>query len=158
MLTPLDIQNKEFKRGVRGYKESEVDAFLDEIMIDYEKMFKENIELKDKIAMLNDQIKQYNKLEETLQNTLVVAQSTAEEVKLSARKNAELIIKEAEENAKKIIDEAKKEALKIREEYESLIKDMLVFKTRFKTLLQSQLESLNEYYRDLGIEIEDNNE
>jgi len=152
MLTPLDIQNKEFKRGVRGYKESEVDAFLDEIMIDYEKIFKENIELKDKISMLNDQIKHYNQIEETLQNTLVVAQSTAEEVKLNARKNAELIIKEAEENSKKIIDEAKKEALKIREEYEALIKDMLVFKTRFKTLLQSQLESLNEYYRDLGIE------
>jgi len=152
MLTPLDIQNKEFKRGVRGYKETDVDTFLDEIMIDYEKIYKENIELKDKISMLNDQIKHYNKIEETLQNTLVVAQSTAEEVKISAKKNADLIIKEAEDNSKRIIEEAKNEALKIREEYETLKKDMLVFKTRFKTLLQSQLESLDDYYKDLGID------
>lgn len=152
MLTPLDIQNKEFKRGVRGYKETDVDAFLDEIMIDYEKIYKENIELKDKISMLNDQIKHYNKIEETLQNTLVVAQSTAEEVKISAKKSADLIIKEAEDSSKRIIEEARNEALKVREEYETLQKDMLVFKTRFKTLLQSQLESLDDYYKDLGID------
>ena len=152
MLTPLDIQNKEFKRGVRGYKETDVDAFLDEIMIDYEKIYKENIELKDKISMLNDQIKHYNKIEETLQNTLVVAQSTAEEVKISAKKSADLIIKEAEDNSKRIIEEARNEALKVREEYEILQKDMLVFKTRFKTLLQSQLESLDDYYKDLGLD------
>lgn len=152
MLTPLDIQNKEFKRGVRGYKETDVDAFLDEIMIDYEKIYKENIELKDKISMLNDQIKHYNQIEETLQNTLVVAQSTAEEVKSNAKKNADLIIREAEDDSKKIIEEARKEALKVREEYETLKKDMLVFKTRFKTLLQSQLESINDYYNDLGID------
>ncbi len=152
MLTPLDIQNKEFKRGVRGYKEVEVDAFLDEIMMDYEKVYKENIELKDKISMLNDQLKHYNKIEETLQNTLVVAQSTAEEVKINAKKNADLIIKEAEDDSRRIVEEARNEALKVREELETLKKDMLVFKTRFKTLLQSQLESVNDYYKDLGID------
>lgn len=151
MLTPLDIQNKEFKRGVRGYKETEVDAFLDEIMMDYENIYKENIELKDKIALLNDQLNHYNKIEETLQNTLVVAQTTAEEVKVNARKNAELIIGKAEEDSKRIIEDAKAESLKIHEEYEMLKKDMLVFKTRFKTLLQSQLESLNDYYKSSGI-------
>ncbi len=152
MLTPLDIQNKEFKRGVRGYKEVEVDAFLDEIMMDYEKIYKENIELKDKISMLNDQLKHYNKIEETLQNTLVVAQSTAEEVRTNAKKNAELIIKEAEDDSRRIVEEGRNEALKVREEFETLKKDMLVFKTRFKTLLQSQLESVNDYYKDLGID------
>lgn len=152
MLTPLDIQNKEFKRGVRGYKEVEVDAFLDEIMVDYEKIYKENIELKDKIAMLNDQLNHYNKIEETLQNTLVVAQTTAEEVKINAKKSAELIIKKAEDDSRRIIEESRSDTLKIREEYETLKKDMLVFKTRFKTLLQSQLESINDYYNDLGIE------
>jgi len=145
MLTPLDIQNKEFKKGIRGYNETEVDSFLDEVIVDYEKIYKENIELKDKIGLLNDQIKQYNKIEETLQNTLVVAQSTAEEVSLNAKKKAELIINEAEEKAKKIIEEAQKEVLKMKNEFESTKKDMIVFKTRFKTLLQSQLESIEEY-------------
>ena len=80
MITPLDIQNKEFKKSFRGYKESEVDQFLDEIIEDYEKLYKENIELKDKILILTEQIKQYNNLEETLKDTLIVAQSTADEV------------------------------------------------------------------------------
>ena len=58
MITPLDIQNKEFKKVMRGYKESEVDEFLDKVIVDYEKLYKENIELKDKIALLNEQIDQ----------------------------------------------------------------------------------------------------
>ena len=85
MITPLDIQNKQFKRAFRGYKEGEVDEFLDEIIIDYEKIYKENIELKDKILMLSEQIKYYKNLEETLKDTLVVAQNTADEVTLAAR-------------------------------------------------------------------------
>ncbi|EOD01290.1 DivIVA domain-containing protein [Caldisalinibacter kiritimatiensis] len=148
MITPLDIQNREFRKGVRGYKESEVDSFLDEVMIDYEKLYKENSELKDKITMLNEQLEQYDKMEETLQNTLVVAQSTAEEVKANARKEAELIIKEAEEKARQIINEAHKEVENIQVKYENLKADMEVFRTRFKTLLESQLQTLDNYYKN----------
>ena len=144
MLTPLDIQNKEFKKGVRGYKESEVDSFLDEVIVDYEKLYKENMELKDKMGMYNDQLQQYKDIEETLQNTLVVAQSAAEEVKINARNKAEIIINEAEGNARKIIEGANKEIIKIQNEYENLKKEMAVFKTRFKTLLKSQLETLED--------------
>ncbi|MGF7057301.1 DivIVA domain-containing protein [Brassicibacter mesophilus] len=149
MLTPLDIQNKEFKKGIRGYNETEVDSFLDEIIVDYENIYKENIELKDKIGLLNDQIKHYNKIEETLQNTLVVAQSTAEEVSINAKKKAELIINEAEDKARKIIENAQTEVIKIKNEYESVKKEMVVFKTRFKTLLQSQLESISDCCQDI---------
>jgi len=152
MLTPLDIQNKEFKKGVRGYKETEVDGFLDEIIVDYEKLYKENIELKDKITLLNDQLKHYNRLEETLQNTLVVAQSTAEEVNLNSRKKAELIIKEAEDNSRRIIEDAHNESLRIQREYENTKKDVIVFKTRFKTLLQSQLETVDSHLSLFGEE------
>lgn len=145
MLTPLDIQNKEFKKGIRGYNETEVDSFLDEIIVDYENIYKENIELKDKIGLLNDQIKHYNKIEETLQNTLVVAQSTAEEVSINAKKKAELIISEAEDKSRKIIEDAQREVIKIKNEHEAVKREMAIFKTRFKTLLQSQLESISDY-------------
>jgi len=60
MITPLDIQNKEFRRSIRGYNEAEVDEFLDEVMKDFEKLYKENMELKDKILVLNEQIDRYN--------------------------------------------------------------------------------------------------
>lgn len=148
MLTPLDIQNKEFGKSFRGYKETEVDSFLDEIIVDYEKIYKENIELKDKIGVLSDTLKQYNNLEETLKNTLIVAQSTAEEVTNSAKKKSELIIEEAEVNARKIVEEAHKEVITIEKEYEDLKKDIYVFKTRFKSLIEAQLSTLEEYYKD----------
>ncbi|MCT4606420.1 MAG: DivIVA domain-containing protein [Marinisporobacter sp.] len=142
MITPLEIQNKEFKKGLRGYKESEVDEFLDKIIIDYENLYKENIELKDKITMLNEQIEKYENLEKTLNNTLVFAQSTAEEVAQNAQKKAELIIQEAEGKAKKIIQEGRNEVVKIQKEYEEGKKQLHIFKTRFKTLLESQLEAV----------------
>lgn len=78
MLTASDIQKKEFEKSFRGYREIEVDNFLDEIKSDYEMMTRENSELKNRINMLNDKINYYSTIEDTLQ-TLVVAQSTAEE-------------------------------------------------------------------------------
>lgn len=151
MLTPLEIQNKEFKKGIRGYKETDVDGFLDEVIVDYEKIYKENMQLKEKIDMLSDQVKHYNDIEETLQNTLVVAQSAAEEVRVNARKKAELIIREAEEDARKIISNANNEVLGVKNEYESIKKEIAVFKTRFRTFLKSQLESI-DYIEDDKIE------
>lgn len=144
MLTPLDIQNKEFKKGFRGYKEDEVDEFLDEIMVHYEKLFKESSELKDKVEKAHQQVEQYKNLEETLKNTLVVAQNTAEEVKSSASKKAQLIIEEAEMKAKEIINKADRDVQGIRSEYDEIKRQMEIFKTRYKTLLQSQLETLIE--------------
>ncbi|SNR91116.1 cell division initiation protein [Anaerovirgula multivorans] len=144
MLTPLDIQNKEFKKGFRGYKEDEVDEFLDEIMVHYEKLFKESSELKDKVEKAHQQVEQYKNLEETLKNTLVVAQNTAEEVKSSASKKSQLIIEEAEMKAKEIINKADRDVQGIRSEYDEIKRQMEIFKTRYKTLLQSQLETLME--------------
>ncbi|WP_051531028.1 DivIVA domain-containing protein [Clostridiisalibacter paucivorans] len=152
MLTPLDIQNKEFEKGFRGYKEPEVDSFLDEIITDYEKTYNENKELKEKVAMLNDQIKHYNDIEETLQNTLVVAQRTAEDVNINSKNKADQIIKEAEIEARKIIENAHDEVVKIQRKYEEIKKDIIVFKTRFRTLLKSQLDTFDEYYDELRAE------
>lgn len=149
MLTPMEIHNKEFKKGMRGYKEEEVDEFLDKVVTDFEKLYRENGELKDKLSVINEKVDSYNLMEKTLQNTLVVAQTTAEDVVVNARKKSEIIIKEAEEQAKRIVEEANKSVIDIHREYENLKKDAQVFKTRFRTLLESELESLNENIKDL---------
>lgn len=149
MLTPLDIQNKEFNKSFRGYKETDVDGFLDEIIVDYENLYKENIELKDKITNLTDQLKQYNNLEDTLKNTLVVAQATAEEVTNTAKQKSELIIMEAESKAKRIIEDAHDEVINIQKEYENLRKEIYIFKTKFKSLIEGQLTSLEGYYEEI---------
>ncbi|MCM8899681.1 DivIVA domain-containing protein [Caldicoprobacter algeriensis] len=141
-LTPMDIHNKEFSRSFRGYDEDEVDQFLDEVVQDFEKLYKENLELKERIGLLKEQLEYYKSMESTLKETLVTAQKTAEEVTASAHKNAELIIREAEQKAQKIIQDANEQVVKIRMEYEETRKQMQVFKTRFKTLLQEYLKTI----------------
>ena len=103
MLTPMDIHNKEFKRGFRGYSEEDVDAFMDDLAGDYEKVYREYCELKEKCEKLQDKLAQYEKMEATMNSTLMLAQQTAENVKVSARKEADLILQEAEKKKKKIL-------------------------------------------------------
>lgn len=152
MITPLEIQNKEFRRGIRGYKEDEVDEFLDKIIIDYEKLYKENLELKDRLEGMNHQLEQYKEMEESLKKTLIIAQNTAEDVRANAHKESELIIQEADAKAKEIAIKANSEVENIRNEFEDIKNRMQIFKTRFKALLQSQLDSIDETYDDLGKE------
>ncbi|SES73430.1 DivIVA domain-containing protein [Anaerobranca gottschalkii] len=141
-LTPLDIHNKEFSRSFRGYNEDEVNEFLDKIVRDYEKLIKENQDLNEKIKGLTQKLEHYSKIEETLHNAIVVAQETAEEVKQNASREAELIRREAEREAKKTIDEAILKARKIHNEMEEMAKQVHVCRTRFKALLEAQLEML----------------
>jgi len=142
MITPLDIQHKEFKKGMRGYKEDEVDEFLDQVVVDYEKLYKENAELKDKLERTNQQIQQYKNIEDTLKNTLIVAQNAAEDLRANAIKKAEIITLEAEGRAKEIIARAHQDVERIKAEFDGIKKQMQIFRTRFKTLLQSQLEAV----------------
>ena len=126
MITPLEIQNKEFKKSLIGYRAKDVDKYLDYINKDYEDLYRENIELKDKIGILTDQIRQYNNLEETLKDTLIIAQTTADEVTSSSRKKAELIVEEAEMDARERINEAREQVKNIKIDYEYLNKEMLM--------------------------------
>ncbi|MCT4508509.1 MAG: DivIVA domain-containing protein [Tepidibacter sp.] len=149
MITPLDIENKEFKRALRGFKEEEVDEFLDEVKEDFEKLYKENIELKDKLSMMTEQVNKYKNIEETLKNTLIVAQNTAEEVNSNASKKAKLIIEEAEFKARKIIEEANNQVIEIRKDYEETRKSFKLFKGKFKGLLQNEIKIIDETFDDI---------
>lgn len=142
MLTPLDIHNKEFKRSFRGYSEEEVDEFLDRVIKDYEKLYRDNIELRETIERVNSKLEHYQHMENTLHNTLVIAQETAEEVKLNAKKETELMIKEAEIRSQKLAEEAMAKVRKATAEYEELLKQNQVYRTRMQTLIQAQLEML----------------
>ena len=148
MLTPLDIHNKEFKRGFRGYSEEEVDAFLDEVVKDYEKLYRENIELKETLDRVNSKLEHYQHMENTLHSTLVIAQETAEEVKLNARKESELQIKEAEIRGQKLVEESMSKVRRLHGEYEELQKQSHIYRTRMRTLLQAQLEMLQNAQED----------
>ncbi len=138
-LTPLDIVNKEFKHGFRGYNEDDVNEFLDEVVRDYEALIKENDELKENTSGMTERLEQYRKLEATLQNTLVVAQQTAEEVKVAARKEAELIVREAEAKAEEIVRKAESRARETETQLTQLRYETEKFRAQVKSLLESQL-------------------
>ena len=142
-LSPLDIHNKEFTRGFRGYAEDEVNEFLDQIIKDYEIILREKKELEDRIKTMTEQMKHYNNLEETLQKSIVIAQEAAEEVRRNSQKEAKLIVKEAEKNADRIINEALAKARKVTIEIDELKKQSKVFRNRFKMLVEAQLDLLN---------------
>ena len=80
-LSPLDIHNKEFSRGFRGYDEDEVNEFLEQIMKDYENVLEENKALKSSLKETNDRISHFNSIEETLQKSILIAQEAAEDVR-----------------------------------------------------------------------------
>lgn len=142
-LTPLDIHNKEFSKGFRGYDEDEVNEFLDQLIKDYEMLIREKKNLEDKVASLNERLSHFSSIEETLNKSIVVAQEAAEEVKGNAQKEAKLIIREAEKNADRIVNEALSKARKIALEIEELKKQSKVFRTRFKMLIEAQLDLID---------------
>lgn len=141
-LTPLDIHNKEFSKGFRGYDEDEVNEFLDQVIKDYELIIREKKELEDKLHSLDERLGHFTTIEETLHKSIVVAQEAAEEVRGNAQKEAKLIIREAEKNADRIVNEALSKARKIALEIEELKKQSKVFRTRFKMLIEAQLDLL----------------
>ncbi len=142
MLTPLDIQNKEFKKGFRGYDEQEVDAYLDEVVRDFELALKERDDLKAQVAEVQHQVQQYRTLEEQLQKALLVAQQTAQEVVETAHKEAGLITDRAEAEGQKIAEQARSSVRAVEEQAARLRSDLEVFRAKTRSLLESQLKIL----------------
>ena len=149
MLTPLDIENKKFsKQMMNGYSIDEVDDFLDELTIDYEKMYKELQETKSKVEELNTTLEHYKNIEENLQSTLIMAQSTAEEVKKVARQQADQIIADAKGTAQKNVDDLELEIVSKKKELEDTKKQFDIYKAKMEALLISQLELLKDVKED----------
>ena len=145
MLTPLDIENKKFsKQIVNGYNVEEVDDFLDEIGVDYAKKQKELNESSKKIEELNASLEHYKNIEETLQNTLLMAQSTAEEVKNIAKQKADQIVNDAKASTQKEADFIQNQILMKKKELEDVQKQFDIYKAKMESLLISQLELIKE--------------
>ena len=149
LITPLDIENKKFsKQMMNGYNVEEVDDFLDELTLDYTKNYKEVNELRDKVEELNKDLEHYKTIEETLQNTLVMAQSTAEDVKKVARQQADQIINEAKGTAQKQASDLDNEIVAKKKELEDVKKQFDIYKAKMESLLISQLELLKDINKD----------
>lgn len=156
-LTPLDIHNKEFTRGFRGYDEDDVNEFLDQVIKDYEIVIRQKKELEREVNQLNERLGHFNTIETTLNKSILVAQETAEEVKSSANKESKLIVKEAEKNADRIINESLEKSRRIAIEVEDMKKQAKVFKMRLRMLVEAQIDMIenNDWDHLFETEIDD---
>jgi cell division initiation protein len=150
MITPVDLETTVFRRGMRGYNTGEVQEFMVRITHDYEHLYRENIELKEKIEDLQSQLSQYHVMEETLRNALILAQESATEVKNVAQSKADLMIREAEQRGEHIKARLKEEIQAEVGKLTELRQQVELFKCQFKSFLTGLME-IAEQKLDLHI-------
>ena len=143
-LTPLDIRHREFTRSMRGYKDLEVDEFLDDIADEFERLFNENIDHKERLESLEEKNEQYKNIEETLKKTLVSAQQQAEELKQNAKKEADLILRDADLKARNILNDSYAERQKIQRSVQALKQKQEDLKYQMRSLLDSYMNLLDQ--------------
>lgn len=141
MLTPIDLQKKSFKSGI-GYDKRDVDTFFAEVTGEYERMYKENMELQEKINNLTHMLHNYKTIEKSLQKALVLAQKAADETKETARTSAEAIEADAQAKAKQIIAEGREELEAIKSKTKALMAQYQIYKAQYRQIIQTQLELL----------------
>lgn len=147
-ITPMDISNKEFKKGLRGYNPEEVDEFLDEIVDNYEELYKENTLLKEKVSALSEKIEHYGKIENTIQNTLLLAQNAAEQARSSAKKESDILVKNANDTAQKILDKAHADVVQINDEFDRIKQEFIKFRAKFRNFMNTQMETFDDLEKD----------
>lgn len=136
-ITPLDIQQMQFKVRLRGYDRQEVDRFLEELSQTVEGLNRENASLRDRLAAAEAQLAELKKAEATLAHTLVSAQTLTDELKQAARRDAELIMKEAELKASELLQEARVEMAGLQRDLLDLQKQRLLAIERMRATLRT---------------------
>ena len=147
-ITAAEITNKEFKKVLRGYNIDEVDEFLDKIAEDYESIYKENSILKEKMQSLDEKIRHYTKMENTIKDTLLLAQNASEQAKENAKKESEFVVKNANDAAQKIIDKAHGDVIQITDEFENVKQEFSKFRTKFRNFMKTQMEMFDDMEKD----------
>ena len=142
-ITPLDIQQKQFPIKFRGFDVEEVYAFLEVIREEMEDLMRENASLKEQLRRAEMSLQEYSDMENTLRETLMMAQQMAEDYKTNTRKEAELIVREAELRSDSIIKGAQEKVVKIHEDIVDLKGIRRHFKEELKRLIESHLMMLD---------------
>lgn len=150
-ITPMDIEQQEFSRSFRGYNEEEVDDFLDKIVKDYEELINENVRLNEEIEKIQEKLKEFGEIEETLRNALLNTQKSAEEMRGRVEKEAKVIIEKAEMEAKALKKQVFQREDLLKNEINNLRRYKFTFKEKFKSMLNLYLKMIeNEDFEKEG--------
>lgn len=157
MIRPIDIQEKEFSRAVRGYKEDEVNSFLDEITLDLERLLNELRETKEENSRLVEELERHRGSEGTVVETLEAAKSLMADISASAEKRADILLKNAELDAELMRKEARETAEEISRESEALRTRFVTFRTKYKQLLEAELQRFDSLTMEIFPELDTEN-
>ena len=141
-ITPMDIEQQEFSRSFRGYNEEEVDDLLDKIVKDYEELINENLKLNEEIERMQEKLKEFSQIEETLRSALLNAQKSAEEMKERVEDEAKVIIEKAEMEAKALKQQVFQREDQVKNEVDNLRRYKFIFKEKFKSMLNLYLKMI----------------
>jgi cell division initiation protein len=151
-LTPLEIKKQRFKSKVRGLDPVEVESFLEMVANEYENVLSDRDHLSEEVAKLKVQLKDYQQVEKTLQDTLMNAQETVSQSRENSKREATIIMREAELKAERILDEAREKLDKMKNELSILRAQKESFARRLKHLLESQIELIKVLQiEDVGV-------
>ncbi len=153
MIRPIDIQEKEFSRAVRGYKEEEVNEFLDELTLDLERLLNELRETKEENSRLVAELERHRGSEGTVVETLEAAKSLMADISTSAEKRAGILLKNAELDAELMKKEARETAEEIARESEALRTRFVSFRSKYKQLLESELQRFDSLTMEIFPEL-----
>lgn len=142
MITPVEIQSKAFKSGI-GYDKKDVDSFINEILENYEELYRSNVEMKDKINMLNEGLQHYKNIEASLQKALVLAEKTSEETIRTAELKAQTIEMEAVNKAKEHTADAKRELERVHNQTVAMVQQYTKYKAQFTQFLNAQMDLIS---------------
>ncbi|MDN6640138.1 MAG: DivIVA domain-containing protein [Tetragenococcus sp.] len=146
-LTPLDIQNKNFETKMRGYEKDEVDDFLDIVVRDYEEVVQRNRELEKSLKHAEEKLEYFNELKDALNQSIVVAQDTADKVKKSANKESEVVVTSAQNKADELVANAEKQADQLRASAQEHAKEILSDATQKARELTTETNDLKKKTR-----------
>lgn len=157
-LTPLDIKNKVFSTKMRGYNNNEVDDFLDQVIVDFEESLRERKELEKALKIANEKLTYFNELKDALNQSIVVAQDTAEKLKESAEKESEVTLTSANADAETILRSAKEEAEMMLSEANRHANEIVDAATLRANTLASETDDLKsktkEFHRNISLILE----
>lgn len=147
-ITPLEIKKQSFKSKIRGFDPAEVESFLEMVADEYEILLGERNHYKEETTKLKTQLKDYQQVEKTLQDTLMNAQETVSQSKENSKREAQIIMREAELKAERILDEAREKLDKMKNELSLIRAQKESFSKRLRHLLESQIELINVLQMD----------
>lgn len=160
MITPLEIQEKQFSKGLKGFKEDEVNEFLDEITLDLERLLEEERQMRATIEalqeenqQLKEEMKKVQESQHSVIDTLETAKALMSDISASAEKRAQILMKNAEMEAQTMIRTAKEAVARMNEENAQIKNKLTGFRKKYKEMLERELKQFEDSAADLYEEL-----